>query len=100
MVSSNRNRVRLNTFHGNGSVPFTNPPGPGFVSNNFGLGLFGTSSDNLVEQNKIGGNLNGLLLGGAGVAGNVIRRNVIAGNPAVQVSREFGASIGVDIQDL
>jgi len=41
------------------------PPGPGFVSNNFGLGLFGTSSDNLVEQNKIGGNLNGLLLGGA-----------------------------------
>jgi hypothetical protein len=89
----------LNTFYGNGSVPFTKPPGPGFVSNNFGLGLFGTSSDNLIERNGIGGNLNGLILGGSNVAGNVIRRNVIVGNPPVQVSREFGASTGVDIQD-
>ncbi len=99
MVSSNHNRVRLNTFYGNGSVPFSNPPGPGFVSNNFGLGLFGTSSDNLIERNRMGGNLNGLILGGSKVAGNVIRRNVIVGNPPVQVSREFGASTGVDIQD-
>src|SRR5215472_133486 len=100
MSSSNHNRVRLNTFSGNGSVPRTNPPGPGFVSNNFGLGLIGTSSNNLVEENKIGGNFNGIRLGAATKGGNIFRRNVIAGNPPVQISNEFGASVGVDIQDL
>ena len=99
MSSSNHNRVRLNTFNGNGSVPRTNPPGPGFVSNNFGLGLIGTSSDNVVEENKIGGNFNGIYLGAATKGGNIFRRNVIVGNPPVQLSKEFGASVGADIQD-
>lgn len=100
MSSSNHNRVRLNTFYGNGSVPRTTPPGPGFVSNNFGLGLIGTSSDNLVEENKIGGNFNGIRIGAATKGGNIFRRNVIVGNPPVQISKEFGASVGADIQDL
>jgi hypothetical protein len=99
MISSHNNRVRLNTFDGNGSVPRTNPPGPGFVSNNFGLGLIGTSSDNLVEQNRIGGNLNGIYLGSGIKGGNVFRRNIIVGNPPVEISSEFGASVGADIQD-
>ena len=99
MSSSNHNRVRLNTFYGNGSVPRTNPPGPGFVSNNFGLGLIGTSSGNLVEENKIGGNFNGIYLGAATKGGNIFRRNVIVGNPPVQISKEFGTSVGADIQD-
>jgi hypothetical protein len=80
-------------------VPQTKP-GPGFVSNNFGVGLIGTSSDNLVEDNKIGGNFNGLYIGSGTKGGNVIRRNIIVGNPPVQISTEFGASVGVDIQDL
>jgi hypothetical protein len=88
----------LNTYSGNGSVPQTKP-GPGFVSNNFGIGLIGTSSDNLVENNKIGGNFNGVYIGSGTKGGNVIRRNVIAGNPPVQISSEFGVSVGVDIQD-
>ena len=64
------------------------------------MGLVGTSKDNLIERNKIGGNLNGVLIASTTQGGNVIRRNVIAGNPPVQISNEFGASIGADIQDL
>jgi hypothetical protein len=60
----------------------------------------GTSKDNLIEKNKIGGNLNGVLILSTTQGGNMIRRNIIAGNPPVQVSKEFGASIGADIQDL
>src|SRR6202022_222695 len=100
MSSSHRNRVRLNTFYGNGSATSkSSPSDPN--SNNFGLGLIGTSSNNLVEKNKIGGNINGVYLGrGGNVIGNTIRRNIIAGNPPVQVSKDFGASIGADIQNL
>jgi hypothetical protein len=87
----------LNIYSGNGSATSTVRPG---VSNNFGVGLVGTSKDNLVENNKIGGNLNGVFIGSATQGGNVIRRNIIAGNPPVQVSTTFGASIGADIQDL
>jgi hypothetical protein len=62
--------------------------------------LIGTSSENLVEDNKIGGNFNGVYIGSGTKGGNVIRRNIIVGNPPVQISSEFGASVGVDIRDL
>ena len=87
----------MNVYSGNGSAHSTFPSG---TSNNFGVGLVGTSKDNLIEKNKIGGNLNGVLLASTTQGGNVIRRNIIAGNPPAQVSTEFGASIGADIQDL
>ena len=80
----------------NGSALSTLPSG---VSNNFGVGLVGTSKDNLIEKNKIGGNLNGVFIASTTQGGNVLRRNIIAGNPPVQVSATFGASIGADIQD-
>ncbi len=77
MVSSKHNRVRLNTFYGNGSAT-SKASSSAANSNSFGLGLFGASQNNLVEKNKIGGNINGLYLGGGGnVIGNIIRRNVI-----------------------
>jgi parallel beta-helix repeat protein len=86
----------LNTYYGNGAAKSKNSPtAPN--SNNFGVGLVGSSKDNLIENNKIGGNLNGVYI--ASPAGNVIRRNIIAGNPPVQVSDSFGKSIGADIQD-
>lgn len=89
----------MNTYSGNGSATSKfSPTAPN--SNNFGVGLVGTSKDNIIEKNKIGGNLNGVLIGPATLGGNVIRRNIIAGNPPVQVSTTFGASIGADIQDL
>jgi hypothetical protein len=88
----------LNVYSGNGSAHSTFSGGA--TSNNFGVGLVGTSHDNLIEKNKIGGNLNGVLILKSTQGGNIIRRNIIAGNPPVQVSAEFGAAIGADIQDL
>jgi hypothetical protein len=90
----------LNTFSGNGAATSkASPSTPN--SNNFGLGLLGISQDNLVENNKFGGNVNGVYLGAGGqVIGNVIRRNIIAGNPPAEAIREFGVAIGADIQDL
>ncbi|HKW33137.1 MAG TPA: hypothetical protein VJN92_09040 [Candidatus Acidoferrum sp.] len=55
----------------------------------------------MIEKNKLGGNINGVYLGGGGnVTGNIIRGNVILGNPPAEAIREFGASIGADIQDF
>jgi hypothetical protein len=68
----------------------------GVIFNNFGVGLVGTSKDNLIERNKIGGNLNGVLILATTQGGNVIRRNTIAGNPP----GSFTSSSGADIQDL
>src|SRR6516164_8023608 len=100
MAGSSHNRVRLNTFNGNGSA--TSKASPSALnSNNFGLGFLGISQNNLVENNTIGGNINGFYLGGGGqVIGNIIRRNMIAGNPPAQVSNTFGSAIGADIQDF
>jgi hypothetical protein len=90
----------LNTFYGNGAATSKSSPSA-TNSNNFGLGFLGVSQHNLVENNKLGGNINGIYLGGGGqVTGNIFRRNIIAGNPPAQVLTTFGASIGADIQDL
>jgi Right handed beta helix region len=83
----------LNTYSGNGSALSKLASG---ASNNFGVGLVGTSHGNLIEKNKIGGNLNGVLIMASTQGGNIIRRNIIAGNPPA----DFGAANGADIQDL
>ena len=89
----------MNTFYGNGSATSKAPSAVN--SNNFGLGLIGASQFNLVEKNKLGGNINGVYLGpGGNVSGNIIRRNIILGNPNAEAVREFGGTIGADIQDL
>jgi hypothetical protein len=93
--NSNDNRIRRNFFSGNGSVA---PGAPTMTPNDFGVGLVGTSSYNVIERNSIGGNINGILLFPLTV-GNLIRRNVIAGNPPVQVSVTAGTPVGVDIRD-
>jgi parallel beta-helix repeat protein len=90
LVNSHNNRIRKNTFAGNGSI--------GLGNNDFGVGLLFGSTGNRVEDNTIGGNTNGVLLHADAVR-NVVRGNVIAGNPPAQVSRTFGASIGSDIKD-
>lgn len=95
IVNSNGNRVRRNHFYGNGSVA---PGAPLGSPNDFGVGLVGTSSDNVVEENSMAGNINGVLLFPA-TAGNMIRRNVIAGNPPVQVAVTAGTPVGADIRD-
>jgi parallel beta-helix repeat protein len=88
----------LNVFNGNGAATSKSSPTSPF-SDNFGLGLFGGSTDNLVENNKLGGNVNGIYIH-ASSAGNVFHHNIIVGNPPVQVSNDYGKAIGADILDF
>ena len=90
LVNSHNNAIRRNFFAGNGSAANNN--------NDFGIGLIGNSSGNLIEDNSIGGNANGLLLQ-PNTSGNLIRLNVIAGNPPAQFSKDYGAAIGADVKD-
>jgi hypothetical protein len=90
LVNSHNNIIRRNFFAGNGSAANNN--------NDFGVGLIGNSSGNVIEDNSIGGNANGLLLQGL-TRGNLIRLNVIAGNPPSQFSKDYGAAIGADVKD-
>jgi parallel beta-helix repeat protein len=96
MTGSSKNRCQRNTLNGNGAAT----PGSSLGANNFGIGLEGTSNDNHIEENEMGGNVNGVLVY-ATASGNVIRHNIIAGNPPAQVSVSFPAptSAGADIHD-
>jgi len=100
LVSSNNNRILNSLFGGNGSpcAAALCAAAPTVASNNdFGVGLIGTSSGNLIEHNSISGNSNGILIQ-TGASGNTIRENIAAGNPASQVSRTYGP-VGFDIKD-
>ncbi|HET9385829.1 MAG TPA: right-handed parallel beta-helix repeat-containing protein [Gemmatimonadales bacterium] len=100
LPGSHNNHIVNNLLGGNGSVcaaPLC-AAAPTVASNNdFGVGLLGTSSGNLIEHNSITGNTNGILIQ-AGASGNTIRRNIVAGNPPSQVSRTYGP-VGFDIKD-
>ena len=54
--------------------------------------------DNVIEDNEVLGNTNGIIVV-AGVEGTIIRRNVVAGNPPLQVSNSFPGEQGVDIRN-
>jgi parallel beta-helix repeat protein len=100
LVNSNNNHILDNVLGGNGSVcgaALCGAP-PTIASNNdFGMGLIGTSSGNVIEHNTISGNANGILIQPLASA-NTIRGNIAAGNPPSQVSRTYGP-IGFDIKD-
>ena len=74
---------------------------------NFGIGLIGFAAGpgtgagpgNVIEENTAAGNANGIFLG-PGVQGCVIRRNILIGNPPVQVSVDHTSPGGWDIQNL
>jgi len=69
-------------------------------ANNFGIGLVAANdTGNVIEENTVVGNTNGIFLA-AGVQGNVIRRNLIIGNPPVQVAVDHTSTSGVDIKNL
>jgi parallel beta-helix repeat protein len=100
LVSSSNNHIVNSLFGGNGSPCATAlcVAAPTVASNNdFGLGLIGTSSGNLIEHNSITGNTNGVLIQ-PGASGNTIRQNIVAGNPPSLLSRLYGP-IGFDIKD-
>ena len=87
---ASRNRLRGNRLSGNGYA---------VQGNNFGVGIQGTgTNDNVVEHNTITGNTNGLYMT-AGVQGNIIRCNLIVGNPPIQVDVDHSSAQGVDIKN-
>ena len=92
LVNSNKNVMRKSTFYGNGSIDYAN----GNVD--FGIGFEGSSSENRVRENDIGGNTNGVLFFNTS-SNNVVRGNIIAGNPPGQVLKAFVAASqqGADI---
>src|SRR6266851_4979171 len=85
LINSNKNVMRKSTFYGNGSVDYAN----GNVD--FGIGFEGSSSENRVRGNDIGGNTNGVLFFNTS-SNNVVRDNIIAGNPPGQVLKTFVAA--------
>ena len=91
MGGTSRNRLRGNRLSGNGYSA---------QQNNFGIGLENTgTNDNIVEDNTVIGNTNGLYMT-AGVQGNIIRRNLLEGNPPMQVAVDHTAITGFDIKNL
>jgi parallel beta helix pectate lyase-like protein len=101
VTNSSRNIVRRSEVAGNGTTDPGAPTAP--RGNDFGIGLVGASHRNLVEENGVGGNLNGLALfpaGGATPTGNLIKRNVFAGNPPTEVADKSGSDAGSDIRDF
>jgi parallel beta-helix repeat protein len=95
---SNNNRIMRNEVSGNG---YADPPG----APDFGIGILNGSSNNVVKENSAVGNANGILIGAASggfgnPSGNIVRENIIVGNPPIQVSNSFPAFTGVDIRDL
>jgi parallel beta-helix repeat protein len=49
----------------------------------FGIGLVGNANGNVVEENLVTGNTNGIYIAAA-VGRNTIRQNTVVGNPAIQ----------------
>ena len=99
LVNSNKNRMHKSTFYGNGSLDYEGPAPVSAAGNvDFGIGFEGSSSENRVEDNDIGGNTNGVEFFNTS-SDNVVRRNIIAGNPAAQVIKTFTATnqLGADI---
>jgi parallel beta-helix repeat protein len=67
---------------------------------NFGVGFpAAIDTGNIVEENTILGNTNGIFLA-PGVKGNFFRGNLVIGNPPVQVSLDNATSSGVDVKNL
>lgn len=89
MVGHN-SRVRLNTVHGNG---YADPP------DDFGIGLVGNATGNVIELNLVTGNTNGIYIAAA-VGQNVIRNNTAIGNPAIQVGNTRPEVRALDIVNL
>ena len=83
------NVIRWNETSGNG---YADPP------DDHGIGIV-AGSNNLIEENTAMGNTNGIALFLAST-GNIVRGNVVVGNPPIQVSVSLPGTAGVDILNL
>ena len=68
-------------------------------ADDFGIGLIGTPRGNVIEQNSVSGNTNGIYIA-AGAVDNVIRENVVVGNPGIQSANTQPAAQAFDILNL
>jgi Right handed beta helix region len=108
VTNSSRNIIRRSEVAGNGTADGGAPvsaPGSRGRGNDFGIGLVGNSDFNLIEENGVGGNINGLALFPFGVpAGfpenNLIKRNIFAGNPPTEAHDLYGPDAGSDVRDF
>jgi hypothetical protein len=105
VTNSSRNIVRRSEVAGNGTADGGAPvsaPGTRGRGNDFGIGLVGQSDGNLIEENGVGGNINGLALfpaGGQIPENNLIKRNIFVGNPPTEVYDLYGPDAGSDVRD-
>ena len=65
----------------------------------FGIGVIGSASGNVLDQNTVTGNTNGSLLG-SGTRGTKVRENTVVGNPPIQVGNARPEVQAVDILNL
>ena len=65
----------------------------------FGIGLVGTANNNVIEENFVTGNTNGIYIG-ATVGKNTVRSNTVIGNPAIQISVTRPEVRALDIVNL
>jgi hypothetical protein len=101
VTNSSRNTVRRSEVAGNGTTDPGAPTAP--EGNDFGIGLVGESDFNLIEENGVGGNINGLAIFpafGFLPQNNLIKRNVFAGNPPTEVYDKRGPGAGSDVRDF
>jgi parallel beta-helix repeat protein len=90
-AGASRNRIALNRLSGNGYAA---------QASNFGIGLVNPGvNDNVIVDNVVFGNSNGIVLV-AGVERNVVLRNLVMGNPPVQMTVSNPGTVGVDIRNL
>ena len=90
MIGHN-SRVRLNEAHGNG---YSDP------ADDFGIGMQGGASGNVIEENTMSGNTNGIYIAAAVGADNLVRENLAIGNPGIQTGVTRPAAQAVDILNL
>jgi parallel beta-helix repeat protein len=91
LLNASRNQVRGNLVTGNGYAA---------QGSNFGIGLVDPNDgDNVIADNTVVGNANGIVMV-AGAVGNLISGNFVVGNPPVQVAVNNPDSTGVDIRNL
>lgn len=83
-------RVRLNATQGNG---YADP------RDDFGIGLVVNASGNIVEENVVSGNTNGIYIAPT-VGSNVVRDNTVVGNPAIQIGNSRPDARALDIVNL
>ena len=59
----------------------------------------GTPSGNVIEENTVSGNTNGIYIG-AGARDNLVRENLVVDNPAIQTGNTRPTAQAVDILNL